>query len=385
MIPSDLNPTPETHERKIVRRKRYQHGSLQVRKHGKRKMWVLLYRDGGTRRYATLGPCSEMSKSAAEKKREEILKEANARNSAVPDSDITFGDFVEGVAFPFCRAKWKRSTAATTENRVRCHLIAEFGEAKLGDLGLKDLQGFLIRKAEGLSKSMTGHLRWDLHQIFKVARAEGYIDRDPTQALFTPRASEVTVKRTMTREEVERHIAAMPRRERLIDHLAIFVGMRPGEILALQRKHIGEDCTEVVISQRLYRGAIDSPKTESSHRTVAIPPMTRKLLEDWMELVGSDPETWVFASENPAAPLWRDNLWYRHMKPRLDQIGLGWANFQVMRRTHASLGHEAGIDPKVAADQRGHGIGVALDVYTKASLGRRAEAGEKLEKAVFAA
>ncbi len=62
----------------------------------------------------------------------------------------------------------------------------------------------------------------------------------------------------------------------------------------------------------------------------------------------------------------------------------GWANFQVMRRTHASLGHEVGIDPKVAADQRGHGIGVALDVYTKASIGRRAEAGAKLENAVFA-
>jgi hypothetical protein len=91
MIALDLNPTLKTHERKIVRRQRYQKGSLQQRKHGKRKMWVLLYRDGNTRRYATLGSCSEMSKSAAEKKRDEILAEAKARNSAVPDVDITFG------------------------------------------------------------------------------------------------------------------------------------------------------------------------------------------------------------------------------------------------------------------------------------------------------
>ena len=39
-----------------------------------------------------------MSKSAAEKERDEILGEANARNSAVPDADITFGNFVEAVA-----------------------------------------------------------------------------------------------------------------------------------------------------------------------------------------------------------------------------------------------------------------------------------------------
>jgi len=103
-----------------------------------------------------------------------------------------------------------------------------------------------------------------------------------------------------------------------------------------------------------------------------------------MELVEPDADAWVFASEKATVPMWRDNIWYRQMKPRLDKVGLGWANFQVMRRTHASLGHDAGIDPKVAADQRGHGIGVSLDVYTKAGLSRRAEAGAMLEKAVFA-
>ena len=59
--------------------------------------------------------------------------------------------------------------------------------------------------------------------------------------------------------------------------------------------------------------------------------------------------------------------------------------FSDARRTHASLGHDAGIDPKVAADQRGHGIGVAIGVYTKAALSRRAEAAEQLEKAVLTA
>lgn len=76
--------------------------------------------------------------------------------------------------------------------------------------------------------------------------------------------------------------------------------------------------------------------------------------------------------------MWRDNVWYRGMRPKLKRIGLDWANFQALRRTHASLGHEVGVDPKVAADQRGHGIGVALDVHTKAALTKRAEAAKQL-------
>ncbi len=31
-----------------------------------------------------------------------------------------------------------------------------------------------------------------------------------------------------------------------------------------------------------------------------------------------------------------------------------------MRRTHASLSRQAGIDPKLVADQLGHGLGVRI-------------------------
>ena len=368
-----------------MHRQRHQKGSLQVRQHGKRKMWVLLYRDGPTRKYATLGLYAKMTKTQAEEKRDQLIAEANARNAVAPDPLITFGQFLEGVALPFLRSKWKRSTAATTENRIKHHLGEEFGEKRLSALGLKELQAFLAAKAESLSRSVVAHLRWDLRAIFKLAVAEGYAERDPTGALFTPKQAAVAESRVMTKEEVEHYIRTLEQREAVIAHLAIFCGMRPGEILALQRRHIAADCRKLSIEQRLYRGDIDTPKTHSSTRTVAIPPKTAALLRGWMELVEDKPEAWVFASENPSTPMWRDNVWYRHMKPKLEAAKLEWATFQVLRRTHASLGHDAGIDPKVAADQRGHGIGVAIDVYTKAALSRRAEAAERLENAVLTA
>src|SRR5262249_712772 len=46
------------------------------------------------------------------------------------------------------------------------------------------------------------------------------------------------------------------------------------------------------------------------------------------------------------------------------------------------LGDDSGIDPKGSADQRGHGIGVALDVYTKACLEKRAQAAEVLKNSI---
>ncbi len=70
------------------------------------------------------------------------------------------------------------------------------------------------------------------------------------------------------------------------------------------------------------------------------------------------------------------------MRPKLEKVGLEWANFQVMRRTHSSLMRELGVDPKVVADQLGHTLDVNLNVYTETNLGRLKEAVETFESAL---
>jgi hypothetical protein len=98
--------------------------------------------------------------------------------------------------------------------------------------------------------------------------------------------------------------------------------------------------------------------------------------------VDQNPEAYVFAGET-GQPLWRSSLLDDHIRAKLETVGLGWVNFQVTRRTHASLGHKAKVDPKVSADQRGHGIRVALDVYTRSSIEDRATAAKQLEDSVL--
>src|ERR1700689_343435 len=84
MIRSDLYASPGAHERNNVRRKRYQEGSLQVRSHGKRKNWVVLYWEGGLRKYYTIGQHSKMSKGQAQEKQAGFMKEVNARLAKAP-------------------------------------------------------------------------------------------------------------------------------------------------------------------------------------------------------------------------------------------------------------------------------------------------------------
>jgi len=58
---------------------------------------------------------------------------------------------------------------------------------------------------------------------------------------------------------------------------------------------------------------------------------------------------------------------------------LDWATFQVLRKTNASLSKKAGVDPKVASDQRGHGLGVSMEVYTSSDMEQKRAAVNQLD------
>jgi integrase len=185
----------------------------------------------------------------------------------------------------------------------------------------------------------------------------------------------------MSLDEVRQFFAVLDLRERVIGGLAVLAGMRPGEIFALTRSRTESEFAN--IQQRVYRGEIDTPKTFKSRRLAALGDGLLAWIRQWIEIVpdrGAD--SWLFPSERLTTTLAKDNCWRRSFAPKLKEVGLDWINFQVLRRTHSSLMDDIGVDPQVRADQMGHGVDVNQNEYTKASLERRKEAVNRLERAV---
>jgi integrase len=298
-------------------RKRFQKGSL-------RKVdgsWIAQWWEDGHRRKRTLGRCSEMTKAQAQVELTAILAPINA-STVTPSATSKFGDFVKQTYLPFYRRKWKRSTAATNEDRLRVHLISEFTERTLGSFTRDELQDFLDHKAaRGLSYSVVAHLRWDLRQILGMAVAEGFIHRNPAELLFVPRSARQPQRSVMTFEEVKKCFAVLDARASLIVKLAVLAGMRPGEIFALRCGQLRKIYAD--IQQRVYRGDLDSPKTNHSVRKAALPAGVLADIHAWIEsLPDNGDDSWVFPSETMRTPVLKDNLWRRDIAPKLKQIGL---------------------------------------------------------------
>ena len=361
-------------------RRRYQEGSLTVA----RRSWVAQWYEDGHHRKRVLGRVSEVTKSQARAELEKNLSRLRERDKG-RSPNCTFEDFVMQTFLPFYRRKWKASTAYTTEDRIKRYLIKDLGKMTVGSFTPEQLQDFLDRKAaEGLSFSSTAHLRWDLRLICRSAVIRGYIQLNPADDLFTPKhAARPQRKPIMTWGDLKLMGSLLELRERLIMMLAVICGLRPGEIFGLCWGDVQADHIEV--RRRVYRGKIDTPKTPQSVRLVALSNGLQKLFHEWRRIsITTKPDAWVFPSENLKTPLWKDNCWRRYIAPKLEKVGLGCVNFQVKRRTHASLMRQLNVDPKVVADQLGHTLDVNLNVYTQTALHQKKQAVNTLESALLA-
>jgi integrase len=342
-----------------------------VKQRGKWKgLW---YDSDGIKRSKIVGLCSEMTKTQARDAVAEIVQRAKKDTN-----HQLFGPFVEGPFFGFYNRKWKSSTAENNQQRIRTHLVAAFKERELSSIKREELQDLLDVKGPKLSFSVVDHLRWDLRQIFNMAIAEGFVRLNPAALLFTPKEAKRPKHPTMTVEQIRTAFGVLAVRERAIFKLAIISGMRPGEIFGLKWGRIVDAAAEV--TQRVYRNRVDTPKTHNSIRHAALAEGVAADIEEWRTMCQrSGADDFVFASERGTA-LSKDNVWRRNMLPALAKVGLGWANFQVARRSHATLMRQLKADPHQVAAQLGHTVDVNLNTYSQSPVASRKPLVNELEK-----
>jgi integrase len=138
--------------------------------------------------------------------------------------------------------------------------------------------------------------------------------------------------------------------------------------------------SSVTIEERYCRGNWDEPKSAASKATI---PVDGHVIERIQRLKGLEvvvragrgcrryravksdrPDDLVFQSVAKGAPM-RDNaILSRHTKPAAQRLGIGWVNWQVLRRSCATWMQQAGVDVKDAQGIMRHSrASTTQDVY----------------------
>jgi len=343
--------------------------------------WTARYRDANdVRRSATF---DVKTRTEAIRKLNELLEPINRERAALVSKASTLGRFTENSYLVAMARNWKKSTADTSKQRIKQHIVnGELADVLMRDIDREKLQHFLDSR-KLYSYSILNHLRWDLVAIFRMAKGDGLIAHDPTASLFTPDVAETAEKRIMTRENIKDLLDCLELRERLFCRFALFAGMRPGEIIGLRWTSFDDALAR--IDQRVYKGDVDRPKGRRGRNTSRVAAMPSSLLGDlkaWKELRKND-AAYVFPSSNFKTPIAYEAMMKFFIRPAVAKKGLEWVTFQVMRRTWSSLSQAAGAGDQARADQLGHTVKVDRAEYSLSPIEDRLAAVEKFEKYVM--
>jgi integrase len=146
--------------------------------------------------------------------------------------------------------------------------------------------------------------------------------------------------------------------------VAIFTGMRQGEILGLQWGDIDWSGRQIHVRRAWKEGAFTEPKTRNSIRRVDFPEFLVLELKKWRLQCPKGDLDLVFPSET-GNPISHANLLQRGSYPALRRAGLRKIRFHDLRHTFASLMIANGEDIVRVSRLLGHASpNITLSIYS---------------------
>lgn len=262
-----------------------------------------------------------------------------------------------------------RASYATIFNN---HILPALANRQLRAISANELQTLLNSKA-GACAATVGYIHSILRNIFKLAYAQGIIDRDPSVALKKPHAVK-TSRRALTEAETAAALrVAQDHPQGLLIHLLYYTGMRLGEACGLMWADV--DFKERVIHVRrdvdFKAGCIGTVKTEYSLRDIPI-------VDDlFTVLTRARGIGYVFPA--PDGDHWRNTqlnrLWKDLARAMCDadptienKDGASVLTAHYFRHNFASVLYNAGVDVLAAQKMLGHAkASTTLDIYSHIS------------------
>jgi len=303
---------------------------------------------------------------------------------------------------------------------VRVHLVPGLGKKRLNKLTGADVRLFLrkldhtclcclhrtdARRPEGKRRCCAVgkcceafpsiRLRQQVHAVLRnaleAAVREELIRRNVAK-LVKLSSPAYQVNRGLTVEQARALLrAAEGDRLRALYVLALFLGLRRGELLGLRWDDVDLDTGTLTVRRNLQRvggelRAVD-PKTDKSRRTVPLLGLTTDALRDHRQLQAKERamaglawiETGHIFTTVIGTPIEPDNLrrsWY----PLREKIGAADVRFHDLRHTCVSLLLDLGVPPHIVRDIAGHSaIEVTMTIYAHAALEEKRNALRKLD------
>ena len=347
----------------------------------------------------TYTPLPTMSEAQAKKEanKKAVLFEEAVRNGAVINS---------GVKFETVAKEWFKQVEL--EGRLKPRTLDRYhsledrtyqaiGHLKITDIKTIHIQKFINNLAEdGINKHTGGGLATKtqnaykdfISDVFKYAVINGIAAKNPCDNVHTIKKPQKE-REIYTLEEAQQFLIALdsaPEKYKMFFNLAIFTGMRNGELLGLEWKDIDFDKSTISINRNAFyhnhQMMTGTPKTKSSERILKIGEDLLQMLRQYKTFQAEERlkcgDKWIetdrlFTSWNGGyMGIDTPRYW---LSKFCKANGFKQVNVHSFRHLNASLLITNGIDIKTVSAVLGHSqTSTTLNIYAHSFAEAQAQA-----------
>ena len=303
---------------------------------------------------------------------------------------------VESYLLEYVDTVLKNEVARNTYEQRRAYVVNHIAP-KIGKIPLTSLSPQHVQKlySELLEQYSPGHVVNVGNLITKALNQAvrwGLIFRNPASLVKKPYKSRKNPNMKVWTVEQQKQFLDCVERDNQFYYtlflLALTSGAREGEILALMDDCLNLKNDQIVIKRTIVRAnrqlyIKDTPKTESSIRTVQIPSKTTQALRRWLIRRPPNSLGLVFPSPKTGGILYPNSL-KKAFEKYIEMAGVPQITFHGLRHTFATTLLAQGVNPKIVQEMLGHAsIKTTMDTYAHVLPNMHRSAAEQLGAVLF--
>ena len=341
-------------------------------------------------------PKEKNTKAEAKRVGRLLLNELEAGTFVEP-TDVTVAEYLESWLEDVVRHRVGARTHDRYRGIVSTHLIPRLGAVRLSALRPDQVQrcyGDMMKG--GLQPASVHKAHVVLHGSLRQAVRLRLIPRNPANDLVLPKVRRPEIK-ALTDEEIARMLTAADGARVAVPLLVLVsLGLRRGELLALQWADVNLEARTVSVRRTLEESSagvlLKEPKTVRSSRTIALPASTVAALrthhtaQQRARLAGGkafNKLDLVFPGRDGEP--WKPSAFASNCRTVFKKAGLT-CRLHDLRHTQATMLLRQGVHPKVVQERLGHAnVSITLDIYSHCTANMQQEAAEKIDEALAAA
>jgi integrase len=268
-----------------------------------------------------------------------------------PKKTILFSDF---------STKWKAlilsqkkpSTQLTIRGHLDNYLLPVLGDTEVRAIQTENVQSILSNLRARISPKTIRNIKATVSMMWRIARAWGYTEEDVSIGLDLPQVTRPK-QPFFTGSQMGRIVKVAMEPQATFYWLAAETGLRAGELVALRKSDVDLPKRRLSVGQSIWKGTVQTPKTESSVRTLSISRQLAKRLSTHLMRKPNLESEFVFCTRTGSP--WDPNLVVkRKLWSTLKTLEYPRCGLHAFRHGNATLMDALGVPLKVRRYRLGH-------------------------------